>query len=94
MITDDKGKTFLLATVEFDNRILNNGRPYAQRVVFRSFDPQDWELLEQLTAGTYIMFDGETDAISDKSATGWWYANVRVTGRINEIVQPIPSYAD
>lgn len=94
MITDDKGKTFLLATVEFDNRILNNGRPYAQRVVFRSFDPQDWELLEQLTAGTYIMFDGETDAVSDKSQTGWWYANVRVTGRINEIVQPIPSYAD
>jgi hypothetical protein len=23
--------------------------------------------------------------VADKSQTGWWYANPRVTGRINEI---------
>jgi hypothetical protein len=37
------------------------------------------------------MVDGETDAVTDKSSTGWWYANVRITGRLQEIT---PSHAD
>ena len=43
------------------------------------------EIVDQLVAGTYVMFDGDCDATADKSQTGWWYANPRVTGRIHEI---------
>jgi hypothetical protein len=71
--------------IEFENRKLANGKPYAQRVQFRSFDPLDIEIADQLIAGTHIMFDGDCDAVADKSSTGWWYANPRVTGRIQEI---------
>lgn len=86
VITTDDGKRFLLAVIEFENRKLANGKPYAQRVQFRSFDPLDIEIADQLIAGTHIMFDGDCDAVADKSSTGWWYANPRVTGRISEII--------
>jgi hypothetical protein len=85
VITTDDGRRFLLAVIEFDQRTLGNGKPYAQRVQFRSFDNEDIEIADQLLAGTYVMFDGDCDAVADKSQTGWWYANPRVTGRINEI---------
>jgi hypothetical protein len=85
IITTDDGKTFLLAVIEFEQRTLGNGKPYSQRVQFRSFDRDDMEIVDQLVAGTYIMFDGDCDATADKSQTGWWYANPRVTGRIHEI---------
>jgi hypothetical protein len=39
-----------------------------------------------LTEGTHVMFDGDCDAVADKSSTGWWYANPRITGRISEII--------
>lgn len=80
-----EGKSFLLAVIEFENRKLANGKPYSQRVQFRSFDAADIEIADQLIAGTHIMFDGDCDAVADKSSTGWWYANPRVTGRIQEI---------
>ncbi len=80
-----EGKPFLLAVIEFEDRTLANGKPYAQRVQFRSFDPADIEIADQLITGTHIMFDGDCDAVADKSSTGWWYANPRVTGRIQEI---------
>ena len=85
VITTDDDRRFLLAVIEFDQRTLGNGKPYAQRVQFRSFDNEDIEIADQLLAGTYVMFDGDCDAVADKSQTGWWYANPRVTGRINEI---------
>jgi hypothetical protein len=88
VITTDDGKRFLLAVVEFEKRTLANGKPYAQRVTFRSFDSDDLESVGILTAGTHIMFDGDCDATADKSSTGWWYANPRVTGRIHEIIPP------
>lgn len=85
--TED-GKRFLLAVVEFEKRILTNGKPYAQRVTFRSFDPDDCNAVDRLIEGTHIMFDGDCDALADKSSNGWWYANPRVTGRIHEIIPP------
>jgi hypothetical protein len=88
VITTDDGKRFLLAVVEFEKRTLANGKPYAQRVTFRSFDPEDMDCVRMLTEGTHIMFDGDCDALAEKSATGWWYANPRVTGRIHEIIPP------
>ena len=87
-VIHDDGKVFLLATVEFDQRTLGNGKPYAQRIVFRSFDRDDIDAVGLLTKGTHIMFDGDCDAVTDKSSTGWWYANPRVTGRIHEILPP------
>jgi len=88
VIHSDDGKTFLLATVEFEKRTLSNGKPYAQRVVFRSFDPQDIDSVGYLVEGAHIMFDGDCDATAEKSSTGWWYANPRITGRIHEILPP------
>ena len=89
--TTDDGKQFLLATIENDKRTLHTGKTYAQRVVFRSFDQDDIAVVDQLRKGTWIMVDGETDAVTDKSSTGWWDANVRITGRLQEIT---PSHAD
>ena len=88
VVTNDDGKQFLLATIEFEKRTLANGKPYAQRITFRSFDAADIACVRMLTAGTHIMFDGDCDALAEKSATGWWYANPRVTGRIHEIMPP------
>ena len=88
VIHSDDGKRFLIAVVEFEKRTLANGKPYAQRVTFRSFDPEDIDCVRMLTEGTYIMFDGDCDALAEKSATGWWYANPRITGRIHEIIPP------
>jgi len=73
--TTDDGKRFMLATIENDKRTLHTGKTYAQRVVFRSFDEDDIAVVDQLRKGTWIMVDGETDAVTDKSSTGWWYAN-------------------
>lgn len=84
--TTDDGKQFLIATIENDRRTLHNGKQYAQRVVFRSFDPDDISIVDQLTKGSFLMVDGETDAVADKSSTGWWYANVRISGRIQEVI--------
>ena len=88
VVTNDDGKQFLLATIEFEKRTLANGKPYAQRITFRSFDADDIDCVRMLTADTHIMFDGDCDALAEKSATGWWYANPRVTGRIHEIMPP------
>lgn len=85
VICDERGKTFLLATIEFEERQLHNGKPYSQRIIFRSFNIEDIEAVSSLKEGTFVRFDGETDAVSEKSATGWWYANPRVTGRVLEI---------
>ena len=85
VISTEDGKTFLLAVIEFEERTLSNGKPYAQRVQFRSFDIADIDRVDELLEGTHIMFDGDCDATADKSQTGWWYANPRVTGRIHEI---------
>jgi hypothetical protein len=46
------------------------------------------DCVRMLTEGTHIMFDGDCDALAEKSATGWWYANPRITGRIHEIIPP------
>lgn len=86
IITTDDGKQFLIAVIEFEKRTLGNGKPYAQRVTFRSFDPEDMDSVNLLVEGTHIMFDGDCDAVADKSSTGWWYANPRITGRISEII--------
>lgn len=86
VIEEDNGKVFLLATVEFETRTLYTGKQYAQRVTFRSFDDQDIARVDELRKGVYMLFDGDTDAVAEKSATGWWYANPRVTGRIIEIM--------
>lgn len=88
VIHSDDGKRFLLAVVEFEKRTLANGKPYAQRVTFRSFDLDDIEAVDRLTTGTHIMFDGDCDALAEKSSSGWWYANPRITGRIHEIIPP------
>jgi hypothetical protein len=88
VITTDDGKRFLLAVVEFEKRTLANGKPYAQRVTFRSFDPEDMDCVRMLIEGTHIMFDGDCDALAEKSSSGWWYANPRITGRIHEIIPP------
>jgi hypothetical protein len=85
IITTD-GKQFLIAVVEFESRTLINGKPYAQRVTFRSFDADDMESVNLLIEGTHILFDGDCDAVADKSSSGWWYANPRITGRIHEIL--------
>ena len=86
VIEEDSGKVFLLATVEFETRTLYTGKQYAQRVTFRSFDDQDIARVGELRKGIYMLFDGDTDAVAEKSATGWWYANPRVTGRIIEVM--------
>ena len=86
--TADSGNPFLIMTVEFEERILAKGTPYAQRVTFRSFDPLDIAKADQLEKGVFVTFDGDCDSLAEKSETGWWYANPRVTGRILQILDP------
>jgi hypothetical protein len=86
--TAESGNPFVILTVQFEERILNKGTPYAQRVTVRSFDPQDIAKADQLEEGVFIVFDGDCDAQAEKSETGWWYANPRVTGRILQILDP------
>ena len=86
--TADSGNPFVILTVQFEERVLAKGSPYSQRVTFRSFDQQDIAKADQLTEGVFISFDGDCDAVAEKSATGWWYANPRVTGRILQIMDP------
>jgi hypothetical protein len=45
-------------------------------------------LIDRLLIGAFITFDGDCDAIAEKSSTGWWYANPRVTGRILTVINP------
>lgn len=98
IITDDRGKTVLLATVEFEDRRLHTGKMYAQRVTFRSFHESDIARVGELRQGVYLVFDGDCDALAEKSSTGWWYANPRVTGRIIEVCDyaepPLPYCGD
>jgi len=84
----DSGNPVMLLTVEFENRTLKKGTPYAQRVQFRTFEPDDHALIDRLLIGAFITFDGDCDAIAEKSSTGWWYANPRVTGRILSVINP------
>lgn len=84
----DSGNPVMLMTVEFEDRILKKGTPYAQRVQFRSFEQADHALIDQLLIGAFVTFDGDCDAIAEKSSTGWWYANPRVTGRILSVLNP------
>lgn len=86
--TADSGNPFVIMTIQFEERKLQNGADYAQRVTFRSFDPIDIAKVEQLSDGVFVTFDGDCDAQAEKSATGWWYANPRVTGRILQILDP------
>jgi hypothetical protein len=86
--TSDSGNAFVILTVQFEERILSKGTAYSQRVTFRSFDPQDIAKAEQLTEGVFVTFDGDCDAVAEKSETGWWYANPRITGRILQILDP------
>lgn len=86
--TADSGNPVMLLTVEFEERTLKNGTLYAQRVQFRSFTQEDHALVAKLKVGAFIAFDGDSDAVAEKSPTGWWYANPRVTGRILEVYDP------
>ena len=65
IITTDDGKQFLIAVVEFEKRTLSNGKPYAQRVTFRSFEADDMDSVNLLIEGTHILFDGDCDAVAD-----------------------------
>lgn len=85
VVVDDRGKRMLLATIEFEERRLNTGKMYAQRVTFRSFFEPDIDRVHELRQGVYLAFDGDCDALAEKSVTGWWYANPRITGRILEV---------
>ena len=82
----ESGNPVMLMTVEFEDRVLKKGTPYAQRVQFRSFEPADHALIDRLLIGAFVTFDGDCDAIAEKSSTGWWYANPRVTGRILNVM--------
>ena len=84
----DSGNPVMLLTVEFEDRVLKKGTPYAQRVQFRSFEASDQAVIDRLLIGAFITFDGDCDAIAEKSSTGWWYANPRVTGRILTVINP------
>ena len=86
----ESGNPVMLLTVEFEDRVLKKGTPYAQRVQFRSFEPSDHALIDRLLIGAFVTFDGDCDAVSEKSQTGWWYANPRVTGRILSIIETEP----
>ena len=86
--TAESGNPVMLLTVEFEQRTLSKGTLYAQRVQFRSFAAEDHALIKSLRPGTLIAFDGDCDAIAEKSPTGWWYANPRVTGRILTVIDP------
>ena len=88
--TADSGNPVMLLTVEFETRTLAKGALYAQRVQFRSFAQEDHALVDKLKAGAFIAFDGDCDAVSEKSQTGWWYANPRVTGRILSVIDTEP----
>ena len=87
--TAESGNPMLLMTVEFEERTLAKGTPYAQRVQFRSFAGEDLRQVAKLQEGVLVAFDGDCDAVAEKSATGWWYANPRVTGRILTIIDPM-----
>ena len=85
--TNDDGNKFLQMVVEFEHRLLQkSGKLYQQRVLFRSFDVLDQERCNDLTEDRYVVIDGLVDAVAEKSPTGWWYANPRVTGRIHQIL--------
>jgi hypothetical protein len=88
MHTAESGNPVMLLTVEFEQRTLAKGTAYAQRVQFRSFAAEDHALVDSLRAGVLIAFDGDADAVAEKSPTGWWYANPRVTGRILTVIDP------
>lgn len=84
----ESGNPVMLLTVEFEQRTLAKGTLYAQRVQFRSFAAEDIAKVNELRVGVFVSFDGDTDAVAEKSPTGWWYANPRVTGRILGIYDP------
>lgn len=88
MHTAESGNPVMLLTVEFEQRTLAKGALYAQRVQFRSFAAEDHALVNRLRVGVFVSFDGDCDAIAEKSPTGWWYANPRVTGRILGVYDP------
>lgn len=88
VITNESDNRFVQFVVEFEERLLRSGKEYAQRVTFRSFDPLDINKADKLTAGRWVFFDGDCDAVAEKGQTGWWYANPRVTGRIQQIIEP------
>lgn len=86
--TAESGNPVMLLTVEFEQRTLAKGNSYAQRVQFRSFAPEDIAMVDKLKVGVFVSFDGDADAVAEKSPTGWWYANPRVTGRILGVYDP------
>lgn len=89
--TNDDGNKFLQMIVEFEDRLLHkSGKVYNQRLLFRSFDTLDIERAQDFTAGRFIVVDGMIDAVAEKSSTGWWYANPRLTGRIHSVLDTEP----
>lgn len=86
--TAESGNPVMLVTVEFEQRTLSKGTLYSQRVQFRSFAQEDIAKAEAIKPGVFVTFDGDCDAVAEKSPTGWWYANPRVTGRILGIIDP------
>ena len=75
------GAPFLLVVVKFDERALDGGRKFSQRVEIKSFQRGYEDLLPLLTPGVLISFTGEVDAEVEE-VRGKHYANPRLTGRI------------
>lgn len=86
VIRPSTGHPRLEFAVEFDElHFAHNGKRYTQRIEFRSFDALDIDRAPQMLAGTYVAFNGEVDAVPSEHE-GRKFANPRVTGRVNEII--------
>lgn len=88
--TSAVGDQFVEFTIQFDERELVNRKRYAQRVKFRSFNRACIAQVESgtVTKGSFVLVDGECDAVAEQGRHGEWFANPRVTGRIQHARTP------
>lgn len=82
--TSDCGHPFIEVHVEFDEHRGKGDRPYAQRIVFRSFEDRDIAQCTVILPGSIIGFEGTVDAVVVQHR-GRVFANPRVTGRILQV---------
>lgn len=81
IVKSDTNDLYLTVLVEFDRR--PNG--YAQRIEFRSWNPEDIAQVEKLKTGAVLEFTGEVDAAVMIGQNDRVYSNPRVTGSITQV---------
>ena len=81
IITGSGGKTGIELIVRFEDRTLDDGRKFHQRVLVRSFVRGVESIARQLRVGTVVVVSGEVDAKAE-DVNGVTFANPRIIGRV------------